>query len=56
MPLGQLQDLVPYYLKHADLVCRVELENGFAHEMRICWNDRNNYVFVYTFIHAVMMG
>ncbi|WP_299636792.1 hypothetical protein [uncultured Ruegeria sp.] len=48
---GQLRDLVPYYLTHADVAKRVELENGFAQEMRVYWNDKNSYVFVYTVLH-----
>ncbi len=48
---GQLRDLVPYYLTNADVAKRVELENGFAQEMRVYWNDKNSYVFTYTVLH-----
>ncbi|WP_170344268.1 hypothetical protein [Ruegeria atlantica] len=48
---GQLRDLVPYYLSHTEVAKRVELQNGFAQEMRVYWNDKNSYVFVYTVLH-----
>ncbi len=48
---GQLRDLVPYYLTHAAVAKRIELENGFAQEMRVYWNDKNSYVFTYTVLH-----
>lgn len=42
---GQLRNVVPYYLTNADVAKRVELESGFAQEMRIYWNDKNSYLF-----------
>ncbi|WP_170390122.1 hypothetical protein [Ruegeria arenilitoris] len=48
---GQLRDLVPYYLTNADVAKRVELENGFAQEMRIYWNDNNSYLYYYALLH-----
>ena len=48
---GQLRDRVPYYLTNADVAKRVELENGFAQEMRIYWNDKNSYLYYYALLH-----
>ncbi|MEW2916261.1 hypothetical protein AB1A64_04240 [Ruegeria sp. ANG10] len=48
---NQLRKALPYYLTNADVVKRVELENGYFQEMRAYWNDKGNIIFVYAFLH-----
>lgn len=47
----QFLSAAPYYLGNVDVAKRVELQNGYAQEMRVYWNERNNYLFFYAFLH-----
>ncbi|WP_170413244.1 hypothetical protein [Ruegeria atlantica] len=47
----QLREVAPYYLTNADIVKRVELENGYSQELRAYWNDKNSYIFLYALLH-----
>ncbi len=48
---NQLRDAVPYYLTDTAIMERVELSNGFSHEIRAFWNEKNSYFFYYALIH-----
>ncbi|WP_170514151.1 hypothetical protein [Ruegeria atlantica] len=48
---NQLREVIPYYLTNADVVKRVELENGYWQEMRAYWNGKGSIIYVYAFLH-----